>query len=155
MIDEKDMSADLKSTVVRICPACGVVNPAGPSESCPHLQLARFTGIDEEMTNLLVEVAKARSAFSQLAGKLKNRVREAIRTGEAEIQNPRKIRPSEMETRRPPLASPSTLKLVHPKTPVKKTQKTGTMNQRKPPKLPRVDPRQLDLIAREPPKGEA
>ena len=155
MTGKKNRRGDLKHTVVRICPACGVVNPAGPSETCPHVQLAKFEGIDDDLDDMLAAVAKARSQYVQLAGELKLRVKTAVRNREAEIETPRMVRPSEIDALTPP-APASYLVLKNPEPPPpEKTPDTKRLRKRKRRGPPMVDPRQLELIAREPPKGDA
>ncbi len=154
MTEPHTRSEDLKETVVRICPACGVVNPAGPSETCPHLQLARFNGVDDELAELLAAVAEARRRFASRSAELKHRVMGALRDGEAEVETPRKARFSEVENLRARPATSTELTLEHPEPPPSKT-KEPRKRARKPIKPPPVDPRQLDLIAQEPAKGDA
>jgi hypothetical protein len=155
MTGKKNRLGDLKHTVVRICPACGVVNPAGPSETCPHLQLAKFDGIDDDLGEVLAEVAQARSQYVQLAGELKKRVKLAVRNQEAEIETPRTVRSSELDALTPPTSAPS-LVLENPELPPPpKVSETKRMRKRKYQGPPMIDPRQLELIAREPPKGDA
>jgi hypothetical protein len=156
MTGNKNRLGDLKHTVVRICPACGVVNPAGPSETCRHLQLAKFEGVDDDLGELLADVATARSQYAHLAGELKNRVKLAVRNQEAEIETPRKVRPSELDELQPDQGVPSlVLENPDPPPPPKAAPETKRIRKRKLQGLPAVDPRQLDLIAREPPKGDA
>ncbi|MCP4606961.1 MAG: hypothetical protein GY847_41695 [Proteobacteria bacterium] len=147
-------SGDLKEAVVRICPACGVVNPAGPSETCPHLQLARFNGLDNGLALLLSQVAEARRHFVGLVDDLKLKVKQAIHCQQAEVETPRRARFSEVEALRPrPQPSP-VLSLENPESPPVKHRETRRRT-RKPAQTPPVDPRQLALIAQEPPKGDA
>ncbi|MCP4198010.1 MAG: hypothetical protein GY762_12750 [Proteobacteria bacterium] len=156
MTENKNRLGDLKHTVVHICPACGVVNPAGPSETCRHLQLAKFEGVDDDLGELLADVAAARSQYVHLAGELKRRVKLAVRNQEAEIETPRKVRPSELDELQP---EPGVLSLVlenpDPPPPPKAAPETKRIRKRKLQGPQAVDPRQLDLIAREPPKGDA
>ena len=144
---------DLKEVVVRICLACGVVNPASPSDTCPHLQLARFDGLDNGLAELLGEVAKARRDFDELVGKLKARVFEALHNHEAEVVTSDKGLKS--SARRPPQAVPTqSLRLENPE-PVPAKPLRAKRKRSKPAKPLPIDPRQLELIAREPPKGDA
>ena len=155
MAEKKITSEQLKDTVVRICPACGVVNPAGPSEACPHLQLARFRGVDEEFVVLLEEVAEARSRFVKLADKVKSRVRVALRNREAEIETPRRPIGKGMDSLEP-RSDIASFNLENPVAPPRpRAHETKRMRKRKTPEQPKIDPRQLELIAREPPKGDA
>ena len=150
-------SGELGKTVIRICPACGVVNPSGPSDTCPHLQLARFDGVDEEMTALLDQVAMARRRFVQLVDDLKSRVKNAVRVKEAEIETPSKMTPKDVEGLRSSPASSSRLTLENPRSADTKSREPGRSSRtsRKRALQQRIDPRQLELIAREPPKGHA
>lgn len=151
MVGKRPRTGDLKDTVVRICPACGVVNPSGPSRSCPHLQLARYDGVDEPLGELIGRVAEARVRFDKLVEELKELVKQAARDGEVEIETTRKGRSSEVAEL---YSEPPPLSLVSPET-SRSRPKTQRRSKRKPPQPPKVDPRQLELIAREPPKGDA
>ncbi len=150
---------ELENVTIRICPACGVVNPSGPSDSCPHLQLARFDGVDESMTALLDDVARARKIFEERLKNLKVTVRMAIHEGRAEIETPRKVRRvSEVEElRRPTSRSQQSFFLeapqIHHARPSSK--KNPARPRRAKPAQPNVDPRQLDLLVKLPPKGDA
>jgi ParB-like chromosome segregation protein Spo0J len=157
MTDSDQNTAELSKTIIRICPACGVVNPSGPSESCPHLQLAKFDGIDQSMVDMLEKVAKARREFSELLGELKQQVKQAINEGEAEVEASPSVRLSDIESLKPRTAPRPKLSLESPEPPSKssKTSKPRSPRGRKPAGPPKVDPRQLELIARAPPKGHA
>jgi hypothetical protein len=155
MTGKKNRLGDLKHTIVRICPACGVVNPAGPSETCSHLQLVRFEGIDDDLGDMLADVAEARSRYDQLAGDLKKRVKLAVRNQEAEIETPRKVRPSELDALKLGPHAPSLVLKNPDPPPPPSVPETKRMRKRKLQGPPMVDPRQLELIAREPPKGDA
>lgn len=155
MTEEHTQSRPLENTVVRICPACGVVNPSGPSDICPHLQLARFDGIDAELERLLGDVAAARRHFNALAEELKKAVLAAIRKRSAEVETTRKLRPSEVETLGPRAKmAQSELQLVNPE-PVPKKQRVSKLSGKKSPSRTTIDSRQLELLAMEPPKGDA
>lgn len=145
-------AGDLKRARIRICPACGVVNPSGPGESCPHLQLARFDGLDDALAALLGEAAEARKRYADLAAALKRAVKEAVRSGRAEVEATRKSRFSDVEVAavRPPAAGP--LQLESPAPPPPKEQRP---RRRRGTQVPAVDSRQLELISRMPPKGDA
>ncbi len=154
MIEEKNAegSEALEKTVVRICPACGVVNPAGPSDTCPHLQLARFEGLSTSLADLLAEVADARKTFTQAVAKLKETVKSSVRTHEAEIEATQSARSSQVEQLAPPMASDApALALESP--PLPKPRKPAKRRKKRVP-LP-VNPKQLELIARAPAKGDA
>ena len=148
---KKEKTADLETAVIRICPACGVVNPSGPSESCPHLQIVRFDGIDHELEDLLAQVAGARRSYSDLAALLKKTVIDAAKNGTAEVETPRKIQPGEVDELYPKAAKAERLSLTILKS---KAKKAKPRRRRRTGPAP-VDPRQLDLMALSPPKGDA
>lgn len=155
MNEEPRPARPLQNAVVRICPACGVVNPSGPSEICPHLQLARFDGVNPEMEQLLGEVAAARSHFNALAATLKKTVIGAVRRREAEVETTRAARPSEVDALRPRTKKQSPeLQLVNPE-PATGKPKAVTRPSKRPSARGGFDTRQLELIALEPPKGDA
>lgn len=155
MTEEQRQSRPLQNAVVRICPACGVVNPSGPSEICPHLQLVRFDGIDAEMEQLLGEVAAARSHFNSLAHRLKKTVLSAARQGAAQVETTRTARPSDLDSLRPGAKRPAPeLKLVNPEPVMKKGRPSRRPNRSQPARSV-IDSRQLELLALEPPKGDA
>jgi hypothetical protein len=144
----------LKDAVIRICLKCAVVNPAGPSESCPHLQLARFDGIDEDFAQLLTQVAGARAKFDEALRVLKAKVRQALHEKEAEVETPgtpakRHLGPSKLSGKVPPLTleeqAPRPLADTSPRRAARTPKKTA----------PSADPRQLELLIRQPPKGHA
>ena len=154
MSDERGKSLDVKDVVIRICPACGVVNPAGPSETCPHVQLARFDGLNDGMSTLLGNVAEARRRFTDLMNELRIKVLESIQDHEAEVETTHKANFNEVENlaqghRKAPLLNLENTE-PPPATPRKTRRRT-----RRPPQPPPVDPRQLELIAQEPAKGDA
>ena len=147
-------SDDLKKVVVRICPACGVVNPSGPSPTCPHHQLARFDGLDDDFAEVLADVARARSNFDELLAKLKQEIKESLRVHKAKIETREdNLKSGKEKLERSPKKTPI-LSLENPKPPPEKTPAVKR-RRRKSPQSPPIDPRQLDLIAREPPKGDA
>jgi hypothetical protein len=141
---------EMRDIIVRICPMCGVVNPSGPSETCPHLQLIRFEGVDKTLEGLLDRLAKVRVQYKALLSELRTLVMSAVQSGEAEVVTTRKNRFSEVDA-----LSKKTepLVLTSPKPPEKKEPKRR--KQRKPPAPEPVDPRQLALLVREPPQGDA
>jgi hypothetical protein len=152
MTNERENSDELRAVTVRICPACGVVNPAGPSDTCPHLQLVRFQGIDDELSELLAKLATVRNEFQTLVTALRTRVMNAARSGVAVVEVTHKGRVSEVgDLRKRPkpltLSNPEPAKPAAASAPKRKTKKPAT------PKS--VDPRQLTLISREPPQGDA
>jgi hypothetical protein len=151
---ESDTELNLKETAVRVCRVCGTVNPAGPSETCPHLQLFRFRSIDESMVDLLERMAIARNQFRDVLIELKSYLNNAVRNGSAEVVPAHKVsRLSDMETlhKKPP----SPLTLTNPK--IEETSKISAKKKqpRKPPAPEAIDPRQLALLIREVPKGDA
>ncbi len=151
VVTKKEKTADLETAVIRICPACGVVNPSGPSEGCPHLQIVRFDGIDRELEDLLAQVAGARRSYSDLAALLKKTVIDAAKEGTAMVETPRKISPGEVDDLYPKTVKAERLSLTVVKS---KTKKTKPRRRRRTGPAP-VDPRQLDLMALSPPKGDA
>jgi hypothetical protein len=148
---KKEKTADLETAVIRICPACGVVNPSGPSEDCPHLQIVRFDGIDRELEDLLAQVAGARRSYSDLAALLKKTVIDAAKEGAAKVETPRKIQPGEVDELYPKTVKAERLSLKAVKSKAKKAKPRRTRRTGPAP----VDPRQLDLLALSPPKGDA
>ena len=157
MTGEKEQTSDLKNAVVRICPACGVVNPAGPSDTCPHLQLVRFRGIDSELSNLLENLAKVRNEFTSLVTKLRSTVMHAAKNGIAEVEITRKTGAGGAKSGDGKPQKP--LVLSNPEPAVTKTKtKSGSMPRRmqKKSSSPKpVDPRQLALIGKTSPRGDA
>ena len=151
MATNKEKIADLETAVIRICPACGVVNPSGPSEDCPHVQIVRFDGIDRELEDLLTPVAGARRSYSDLVALLKKTVIDAAREGTAKVETPRKIQPGEVDELYPKAVETESLSL----TVVKSKAKSAKPRRRKRAGPAPVDPRQLDLMALSPPKGDA
>ncbi|MFO8072853.1 MAG: hypothetical protein R6V85_13350 [Polyangia bacterium] len=140
---------DLAGAVLYVCPACGVVNPSGPSESCPHVQLIRFDGVDGELSDLLAEVAAARRGYNELVDRLKRTVKQAVRSGEAVVETPgRRGRLAEEDEARRPSEE---LYLTNPEPPP--PRKRPARKKRRDP--PPVDPRQLELLAMGPSKGDA
>lgn len=147
----------LGETTIRICPACGVVNPRGPSDGCPHLQLVRFDGVAESLETLLGEVATLRREYVDKVHALKRRVLDAAQTGEGQVETPhRTISAHEVDalyTR----AGKTAFNLASPTAPKKKAD--GTTKPTKARKSSgaglHVDARQLDLLARSSPKGDA
>ncbi len=148
-MEDRFTTDEMKDAVVRICPACGVVNPPGPSETCPHLQLIRFKGVDKPLEALLNQVAAIRVEFQERLKALRSHVMTAARAGHAEVVATRKNRFSEVDDLRKK-ADP--LVLTNPQ-PAEKNAKRR--KKRKTPAPEPVDPRQLALIAREPPQGDA
>lgn len=154
MKSDDTKSDELKKVVVRICPACGVVNPSGPSPTCPHHQLARFDGLDDDFAQTLVEVARARSAFDELLGKLKQEIKEALRVHKAKIETRKEaLKSAPDKSERHARKTPS-LSLENPEPAAAKAA-PAKRRTRKAPQAAAIDPRQLELIAREPPKGDA
>ena len=154
MNNEKEKLLELSNTVIRICPACGVVNPSGPSDECPHLQLIRFDGVPQELESLLNEVAQIRHSYTEIITKLKKQVKLAARDGIGEVETPRKIKSSEIDSIYQSLKT-KPLSLTHPTQRNKSHVKKHRLAKRKKTGPPAVDPRQLDLIAQSPSKGDA
>ena len=151
VVTKNEKTADLETEVIRICPACGVVNPSGPSEACPHLQIVRFDGISHELEDLLKEVAGARRSYSDLVTTLKKTVIDAAKDGTAMVETSRKIQPGEVDELYPKTSEADHLSLTITKSKAKKPKP----RQRRRTGPPPVDPRQLDLMALSPPKGDA
>jgi hypothetical protein len=156
MVDDHER-IDLGEAVVRICPACGVVNPGGPSKDCPHVQLVRFDGIDDLLAATLGELAASRRRYNELLERLKARVMEEVRTGRALVETPRRVRTPADGARPAALDPPERLSLTHPEPPRPRpqTRSERPARRRKRNGAPTVDSRQLDLLAQSPPKGEA
>jgi hypothetical protein len=152
--EDKTNGIDLAGAVVRLCPACGVVNPAGPSAGCPHLQLIRFDGVTPELAELLRRVAEARREYNDLAGRLREHALAAVHQGRAAVETvaERSRRPETAERPRP-RAAPERLALESPQAPRLPADQAKARPRRR--SLPAVDARQLDLLARGPAKGEA
>lgn len=152
MAGQDDTNLDLKQTAVRICPACGVVNPAGPSETCPHLQLVRFRSIDEPLEDLLNRMAVVRNQFRETLFELKNFLNQATRRGDAEVVPAHKVsRISDIDA----LRQKSSAWTLTPPPPNQKTKASTKRKQRKSITPAPVDPRQLALLIQETPKGDA
>lgn len=149
-----DSRSELARAVVRICPACCTVNPAGPSAACPHVQLVRFDGLSPGLAALLAEVAAARRAYNELNARLRNMVLDAVREGAAEVETAHKPRrpeageaPDAARAGGPgPARSGTDAPSAERGRPPAKRRRTGA---------PPVDPRQLTLLAFSPPKGDA
>lgn len=153
MNGDGDMEYDLSATSVRICPACGVVNPAGPSDTCPHLQLVRFPHLSAELDELLGRMAAVRVQYRDTLAELKGFLNHAAKNGEAEVMAAHKVnRISDVEALQ---RQASPWSLTHPKLEEKRPRPAPKRKQRKPPAPESVDPRQLALLIRETPKGDA
>jgi len=150
--DDKPQDDGIRNAVVRICPACGVVNPSGPSPECPHVQLVRFDGIGPELEELLDRVAGARRTYGELVKDLKGMVLQAAKEGTAEVEATLKARPSEID-RLANRGSGEALRLTPPSARDPEPSPKPRKRRRKGP--PAVDPRQLDLLAMSEPKGDA
>ncbi|MBW2276792.1 MAG: hypothetical protein JRF63_04825, partial [Deltaproteobacteria bacterium] len=144
----------LDTTVVRICPACGVVNPGGPSGGCPHLQLVRFDGVDDQLSDVLSRAAEARRMYADLADQLRRAVLESVREGRAEVETTRMAKAREIEDVVESFENGS-LYLTHPDPPRRPRARPKPRPKRKRTGPPPVDPRQLELLAQSPPKGDA
>lgn len=140
--------------MVRICPACGVVNPGGPSGACPHLQLVRFDGVDTALGETLSQLAEARRRYSELSQRLKDAVLEAVKDNRAEVETTRRARAGDFEDGYRRLDGRG-LRLTHPDPPERPPAKPQPRPRRKRSGPLPVDPRQLDLLAQSPPKGDA
>ena len=151
MGDDKPQDDGIRNAVVRICPACGVVNPSGPSPECPHVQLVRFDGIGPELEELLDRVAGARRTYGELIKDLKGMVLQAAKEGIARVEATRKASPSEID--RLADRGDEGLRLTPPRAPKKDPSPKPKKRRKKGP--PAVDPRQLTLLAMSEPKGDA
>jgi hypothetical protein len=158
-VDEaKTNGIDLAGAVIRLCPACGVINPAGPSAGCPHVQLIRFDGVPADLAELLARVAEARRQYGELADRLRELALAAVHQGLARVEtaSERKARSGAADPR-PARPAPQRLELTSQLAAVR----AGPAPVPAPPVRPRrrglppVDARQLDLLARGPAKGEA
>lgn len=153
MDEPKKQKEGIRDAVVRICPACGVVNPSGPSRECPHLQLIRFDGIDGGLEELLDQVALARRSYGELIGRLKEEALAAAREGIAEVETTRKVMSGELDSLSASQPGGG-LKLTPPAKRKDDTSDRKAAKRRRRGPQP-VDPRQLDLLAMSPPKGDA
>ncbi len=145
----------LKDAVIRICLKCGVVNPAGPSEACPHLQLARFQGVDEDFALLLTDVAGARARFDEALRTLKTKVLQALRDRQAELETPRSGSERRSEQAPSARAKVAPLSLENPSENRGSPGPSPRGTTRAKRSTQATDSRQLELIVRQPPKGHA
>jgi hypothetical protein len=150
----KPSAVDLAGVVVRLCPACGVVNPAGPTAGCPHLQLIRFDGVPPDFADLLTRVAEARREYNDLSRMLRETALAAVHQGLAVVETvaERSKRPGTDDRHRSRHAAES-LQLESPEPPRSAADPVRAKPRRR--SLPAVDARQLDLLARGPAKGDA
>ena len=148
---------NLGKVTIHICPACGVVNPAGPSDGCPHLQVVRFSGVDESLEELVMEVAGARRKFQELAATLKRVVMARVQDGTATVETPRRVREGDLGKLYSE-AHDRPFMLTHPDEEIKKVRSTSKAPRPRPKKrhpTGPVDSPQLDLLAYSPSKGNA
>ncbi len=142
----------IQQPAVRVCPACGTVNPAGPSESCPHLQLVRFRTIDEPLSDLLERMAVVRNQFRELLLEFRMYMSSATKLGDAEIvaaHKSTKLSDIDGITQKTPQ-----LILTYPeKTERSKSQISSKKKKKSSP--PPVDSKQLSLLIHDMPKGDA
>jgi hypothetical protein len=156
-VDTRDAKKySLGKVTIHICPACGVVNPAGPSDGCPHLQIVRFDGVDESLEELIMKVAGARREFHELTTTLKRVVMARVQDGTASVQTPRRVRAGDLDKLYSE-ANDKPFMLTHPDEEVKRIKSSGTIRpkQRKKQTAASLDSRQLDLLAYSPSKGSA
>ena len=105
---------------------------------------------------MIEQVAESRRGFFELLGELKQKVKEAIASGQAKVIAPRQTRLSDIEALTPRIGPPPKLTLENPTPPVPKpTAAPRSKKSRRRSPQSRVDPRQLELIVRSPPKGHA
>ena len=147
---------NLGKVTIHICPSCGVVNPAGPSDGCPHLQVVRFSGVDESLEELIMKVADTRRQFHDLTATLKRVVMARVQEGSATVQTPRRVRASDVDK----LYSEANAKpfmLTHPDEEIKKIKSPAPSRAKsaKKQKSSSLDSKQLDLLAYSPSKGNA
>lgn len=142
---------------IRICLACGVVNPAGPSAACAHLQVAVFQTIYDDLEAMMTRVAQARRQYIELVDQLMNHAKKQIKKGDARIEtSSERIRAHSTDglPKKPAKPAPP-LTLQSPKAPKNKPARRKVLSPRRKRAGGVVDPRQLDLLVREPPKGHA
>ena len=134
----------------RICLACGVVNPTAPVGGCGHLQQVRFEGIPLDLESNLGDVAAARRQYQDLVADLIDQVKKAVRSGQAEI-----IAGDSTSGRLGQTTGTFVPEIPSaPARPVRRATRGAIPAQRKR-AAAKVDPRQLELLVREPPKGQA
>ncbi|MBN2341094.1 MAG: hypothetical protein JXX29_04125 [Deltaproteobacteria bacterium] len=147
---------NLGDVTIYICPACGVVNPAGPSDGCPHLQVVKFNGVDESLEELVMDVATARRKYGELAATLKRVVMARVQEGSASVETPRRVSAGEIDKLYSE-AGNRTFELTHPeeKSAKNKISSKKSKGRKKPLSGGPLDARQLDLLAYSPSKGNA
>jgi hypothetical protein len=143
----------LTSQTIYICPACGVINPAGPSGGCPHLQLVKFKGVGEQLEDLIMKVAIARKQFKDLVGELKAEVMDHVHDGSATVETPRNLKAAEAANMYSE-AGADAFELTHPRREKTEPPKRKSPKHRKK-SPPKVDERQLDLLAYSDPRANA
>jgi hypothetical protein len=121
------------------------------------LQLVRFDGVDDLLAATIGELAESRRQYNELLGRLKDRVMEEVRAGRAVVETPRRARRRDPQEQAPRPEPPERLSLTHPEPPRPKRSPASASapRRRKRNGAPPVDPRQLDLLAQSPPKGDA
>lgn len=155
-VDTRDAKEyELKEAVIRICPSCGVANPAGPSGGCPHLQLVRFNGVSESLEKMLGDVAVARREYASQVAKLKKEVMTQVRDGVASVETPHDIKASEVDGLYATAGKAGIFNLTHPEIKKSKQKRSTPPKKKKEVGIPAMDSRQLDLLAQSVPKGEA
>ena len=144
----------LGQTTIFICPACGVVNPAGPSGGCPHLQVVRFEGVDERLEDLISEVATARRAYAEKTDTLKRIVMSHVQEGTASVETPHRITASEVD-KLYSKAGKTPFTLTHPGAENSPKGTAPRKHRPTPRRTEKMNARQLDLLAYSAPKGDA
>jgi hypothetical protein len=146
---------NLGEATIYICPACGVVNPAGPSNGCPHLQLVKFTGVNQPLEDLIMDVALARRKYAELTSTLKKVIMGHVQEGTASVETPLNVSETEVDKLYATaaqtsfsLTSPGTEQSPKGKSKRKKSKKSKSQQ-------PLLNKTQLDLLAYSTPKGEA
>ena len=109
-----------------------------------------------ELAELLKRVAEARREYTALADRLREQALAAVHQGLARVETAgeRKARPKGAE-QRPTRVSSGRLELTSPMAAVRTSPAEAPLARPRRRTLPAVDPRQLDLLARGPAKGEA
>ncbi|MBN2804544.1 MAG: hypothetical protein JXR91_15735 [Deltaproteobacteria bacterium] len=140
---------------IYICPACGVVNPAGPSNGCPHLQLVQFNGASEPLEDLIMDVAHARRLYAELTGTLKRVIMSHVQDGTAHVMTPHQVSESEVN-KLYASAGQTSFSLTSPGTEQSPKGKTKRNKKAAGKKVKDdLNETQLDLLAYSSPKGNA
>jgi hypothetical protein len=151
----KTRTYDLGDAIVYVCPACGTVNPSGPSSGCPHLQLVRFDGVSEKLEDLILETANARRQYGRQVEILRRAVMTHIQNGNATVETPHRASATDVERLYSSAgATPFSLSSPDASEGARK-EKASTRSRSRSTSRSNVDSRQLDLLAYSSPKGNA